>query len=170
MSRIEQLAEIVRPYARADMEMFYSYEDWERCFTEDLRPPDIFLGWMAGGSSPPMPWFLSRDETTFLRQNFGANSLWELMALELTEEDLKKLENGLSEETYSLFLQNLFGPLMAPQPPRQPGFGPNSLGLITFIKARYESVVKQLNGELPSGSGINMGNKGDTWLIDIFNM
>ena len=170
LSRIEQLAEMVRPYAKADMEMFYSYEDWERCFTEDLRPPDIFLGWMAGGSSPLMPWFLSRDESTFLRENFGVNSLWELMARELSEEDLKKLENGLSEETYSLFLQNLFGPLMAPQPPRQPGFGPNSFGLIPFVTARYESVVKQLNGEKPSGSGSNLGNRGDTWMIDIFNM
>jgi len=168
--RIEQLVEMVRPYAKADIEMFHSYEDWERCFTEDLRPPDIFLGWMAGGSSPPMPFILSRDESTFLRQNFGANNLYELLSREFTEEDLGKLQKGLSEKTYSLFLQNLFGPLMAPQPPRQPGFGPNALGLIPFIKARYESVVKQLNGELPSGSGVNLGNKGDTFLIDIFNM
>ncbi|GAF94596.1 unnamed protein product, partial [marine sediment metagenome] len=153
----------------ADMEMFYSYEDWERCLIEDLRPPDIFEGWMAGGPSPQLPFFLSSSESAFLRQNFRVSSLWELFSLELTEEDLAKLEEGLSEETYSLFLQNIFGPLMAPQPPRQPGFGPNSLGLITFIEARYESVVKQLNGEQPSNSGHGMGNGGDMWLADIFS-
>ena len=169
LTRIDQLVEMVRPYAQADTEMFYSYEDWERCLIEDLRPPDIFEGWMAGGSSPMMPFFLSKGESSFLRQNFGVNSLWELFSLELTDEDFAKLREGLSEEVYSLFLQNIFGPLMAPQPPRQPGFGPNSLGLITFIKARYESVVKQLNGELRSGSGLNLGNGGDMWMIDMFS-
>jgi hypothetical protein len=169
LARIDQLVEMIRPYAQADTEMFYSYEDWERCLTEDLRPPDIFEGWMAGGPSPQLPFFLSGSESAFLKQNFGVNSLWELFSIELTEEDIDKLGEGLSEETYSLFLQNFFGPLMAPQPPRQPGFGPNSLGLITFIKARYESVVKQLNGEIPSGSGQGMGNGGDMWMADIFN-
>jgi hypothetical protein len=167
--RIDQLVEMVRPYARTDMEMFYSYEDWERCLTEDLRPPDIFEGWMAGGSSPQLPFFLSNDESAFLRNNFGVNNLWELFSLELIEEDIAKLGEGLSEDTYMLFLQNFYGPLMAPQPPRQPGFGPNSLGLITLIKARYNSVVKQLNGEIRSGTGHGMGNGGDMWMADMFN-
>jgi spore coat protein CotH len=168
LARIDQLVAMVRPYVRADMEMFYSYEDWERCLTEDLRPPDIFEGWMAGGPSPQLPFFLSRNESSFLSSNFGVNSLWELFALELTDEDIAKLGEGLSEQTYSLFLQNFYGPLMAPQPPRQPGFGPNSLGLITFIKARYESVVKQLNGEQRSGTGVGMGNGGSMWMADMF--
>ncbi len=168
LARIDELVEMVRPYAEADLEMFYSYEDWERCLTEDLRPPDIFEGWMAGGPSPQLPFFLSPEESGFLRKEFGVNSLWELMSMPLTDEDFEKLEDSLSEGTYSLFMQNLFGPLMGPQPPRQPGFGPNSLGLITFIKARYESVVNQLIGEAPSGTGINRGNGGDMWLADIF--
>lgn len=168
LSRIDQLVEMVRPYAQADMEMFYSYEDWERCLIEDLRPPDIFEGWMAGGPSPLLPFFLSRQETSFLKREYGVNSLWELFALELTEEDIARLGDGLTEETYTAFLLNYYGPLMAPQPPRQPGFGPNSLGLITFIQARYESVVKQLNGEQRSGTGLAMGNGGDMWMIDMF--
>jgi hypothetical protein len=150
--------------------MFYSYEDWERCLTEDLRPPDIFEGWMAGGPSPALPFFLSPKETSALRKNFGASSLWELVMLDLTPADLEKLKDCVSADNYDLFLQNYYGPLMAPQPPRQPGFGPNSLGLKTFIIARYESVRQQLSGERPSSSGKGKGNGGSMWMVDWMNM
>jgi spore coat protein CotH len=166
LPKIDRLVEMIRPYAKTDTEMFYSYEDWERCLTEDLRPPDLFEGWMAGGPSPALPWRLHREEISCLRKNFGVRSLYELFALELGPEELEILEGCLSEETYSLFLQNLFGPLMAPQPPRQPGFGPNSLGLKTFIKARHESVRQQLSGERPSGSSHIKGNNGSLWMAD----
>jgi len=164
LPRIDELVELVRPYAKADTEMFYSYEDWERCITEDLRPPDIFEGWMAGGMSPMLPFSLQNSETAALREKFGVNSLFELMMRKLTEEDIATLEDCLTPETYELFLQNLYGPLMAPQPPRQPGFGPNSLGLKSFITARYESVRQQLIGERPSRGRQYMGNGAIMWM------
>jgi spore coat protein CotH len=167
--RIDQLVEMIRPFVRADTEMFYSFEDWERCLIEDLRPPDIFEGWQAGGPSPMLPWPLHREETSCLRKNFHVNMLWELMSHELTPDDLKQLESCLTEKTYHLFLQNIFGPLEAPQPPRQPGFGPNSLGLKTFIIERHESVRQQLNGERPSSAGKGQGNKGSLWMVDWMN-
>jgi hypothetical protein len=170
LPRIDQLAETIRPNAKADTEMFYSYEDWERCLTEDLRPPDIFEGWMAGGPSPALPFFLSGKETAALRQNFKVNSLWELVSLDIKPGDLDTLKKCLSADNYDLFLQNYYGPLMAPQPPRQPGFGPNSLGLKTFIAARYESVRQQLSGERPSSSGKGKGNGGSMWMVDWMNM
>jgi len=169
LPRIDRLVEMVRPYAEADTEMFYSFEDWERCLDEDLRPPDLFEGWMAGGPSPMLPFFLHREETSCLSKNFGVRSLFELMMRDFKPGELEKLEECLSEETYSLFLQNIFGPLMAPQPPRQPGFGPNSLGLKTFIIVRHESVQQQLDGELRSGFK-GMGNGGSLWMVDWMNM
>jgi hypothetical protein len=168
LPRIDRLVEMVRPYARADTGMFYSYEDWERCITEDLRPPDLFEGWMAGGPSPQLPFFLGREESSKLRENFKVNSLFELFGRELKPEDLEKLKDCLKPENFDLFLQNLYGPLMAPQPPRQPGFGPNSLGLKTFIIARHESLRQQLNGERPSGPGNGSGNGGSMWMSDWF--
>jgi len=36
-SRIDELADFIRPYVRADKLKFYSTEDFERCLTEDLR-------------------------------------------------------------------------------------------------------------------------------------
>jgi hypothetical protein len=170
LPRLDQLVELVRPYARADTEMFYTYEDWERCLTEDLRPPDIFEGWQAGGPSPTLPFYLSREETTALRKNFGVSSLYELLSRTFTPGEIDTLKECLSDENYHLLLQNLFGPLEAPQPPRQPGFGPNSLGLRTTIIARWESVRQQLNGERPSGSGYGFGNGGSMWLADMFRI
>ena len=146
--------------------MFYAFEDWERCFTEDLRPPDSFEGWMAGGPSPQLPFSLRREESACLRDNFGVNSLFELTGRDFKAGELEILEECLSERTHSLFLENIFGPLKAPQPPRQPGFGPNSLGLKTFIIARHESVRQQLNGERPRSPATGNGNGGSMWMVD----
>jgi hypothetical protein len=168
LPRIDQLVELVRPYAKADTEMFYTYEDWERCLTEDLRPPDVFEGWQAGGQSPQMPFWLSMEEMTLLRQNFGVSSLYELLSHTFKPGELDTLKECLSEENYHLFLQNLYGPLEAPQPPRQPGFGPNSLGLKTIIAARWESVRQQLSGERPSCGAYGSGNGASMWLADMW--
>ena len=84
--------------------------------------------------------------------------------------EIDKLKECLSDENYHLLLQNLFGPLEAPQPPRQPGFGPNSLGLKTVIAARWESVRQQLSGERSSGPGNGSGNGGSMWLADMFRI
>ncbi len=168
LPRVDQLAEMIRPYVKADTEMFYSYEDWERCLTEDLRPPDVFEGWQAGGPSPALPFFLSSQETTALRKNFGVNSLYELLGRKFTPGELDTLKECLSDKNYHLFLQNLYGPLEAPQPPRQPGYGPNSLGLKTVIAARWESVRQQLSGERPASQGNGSGNGASMWLADIF--
>jgi hypothetical protein len=168
LPRVDRLAEMVRPYAEKDSKMFYSYEDWERCLTEDLRPPDIFEGWQAGGPSPTMPFFLGSKETSALRTNFGVSNLYELLRIDLDQDDIVKLEEILEEETYHLFLQNKFGPLESPQPPRQSGYGPNSLGLKTIIAARWESVRQQLNGERSSGSGYGAGNGASMWIADMY--
>jgi hypothetical protein len=168
LPRIDQLVEMVRPHAQADTEMFYSYEDWERCITEDLRLPDAFEGWMAGGPSPTLPYLLSSNEINALRKNFNVSSLWELLSHTFQPGELDTLKESLTGEHYHVFLQNLYGPLEAPQPPRQPGFGPNSLGLKTVIAARWESVREQLNGERSAGSSRGAGNGGSMWLADMY--
>jgi spore coat protein CotH len=170
LPRIDQLVELIRPYVKTDTEMFYTYEDWERCLTEDLRPPDVFEGWQAGGPSPTLPFYLSSKEASALRKNFGVSSLYELLGRTFTPAEIDTLKESLSDENYHLLMQNLFGPLEAPQPPRQPGFGPNSLGLKTVIAARWESVREQLSGERPSGPGDGSGNGGSMWLADMFRI
>jgi spore coat protein CotH len=168
LPRIDQLVEMVRPYAKADTEMFYSYEDWERCITEDLRPPDVFEGWQAGGATPMMPFEISIAESTALRREFGTGTLWKLVMRFNPDTDIPKLRRCLTKENADLFLMSLYGPLMAPQPPRQSGFGPNCLGLKTFIVARWESVRQQLAGERSSGSGFGGGNGASMWMVDMF--
>ncbi len=169
LPRVDALYDIIRPYAKADTEMFYSYEDWERCLTEDLRPPDVFEGWQAGGQSPQLPFFLSGKESTALYKAFKVRSLYELLYTEMTPEQIATLKDCLEEKNYHLFLQNKYGPLEAPQPPRQPGFGPNSLGLKAIIRARWESVKEQLAGERPSRpEKAGSGNGATMWIADMF--
>jgi hypothetical protein len=168
LPRVDRLIELVRPFAKEDTEMFYSYEDWERCLIEDLRPPDVFEGWQAGGPSPMMPFFLSSKETSALRTNFGVSSLFELLSVNLDQEDIETLKEMLEEDNYHVFLQNKFGPLESPQPPRQSGYGPNSLGLKTIITARWESVKQQLFGERSSSSGYGAGNGASMWIADMY--
>jgi hypothetical protein len=168
LPRVDQLAALIRPYVKKDTEAFYTYEDWERCLTEDLRPPDVFEGWQAGGPSPTLPFFLSPSESEALRKNFGASSLYELLGRKFTQAQLDTLKDCLTKNNYELLLQNLYGPGMAPQPPRQPGFGPNSLGLKTIIPARWESVRQQLAGERPASAGHGQGNGASMWLADMF--
>jgi spore coat protein CotH len=167
LPRIDQLAEMIRPYVKADTESFYSYEDWERCLTEDLRPPDVFEGWKAGGEMPTIPWVISLEESRALKRTFGVDNLWEL-SMRFKPADTAKLRACVTQEHADLFLQSLYGPLMSPQPPRQSGFGPNSLGLKTIIIARWESVQQQLNGERPSSSGTGAGNGGSMWIADMY--
>ena len=102
-------------------------------------------------------------------RNFGVNNFFSLMSVDFKPGDTEKLIECVGERNYELFLQNKYGPLMSEQPPRQPGFGPNSLGLRTFIEARYESVRKQLDGELPRGTGSGDGNGGSMWMVDMFS-
>jgi spore coat protein CotH len=168
LPRIDQLAELIRPYVKADTEAFYAYEDFERCLTEDLRPPDVFEGWQAGGQSPMLPFFLQSRETAALQANFGVRSLFELLMRNFTPEEYAKLKECVTEKHYHLFLQNKFGPLESLQPPRQPGYGPNSLGLKTFIQARYESVRQQLSGERRSYGTPGNGNGASMWMVDMF--
>lgn len=82
--------------------------------------------------------------------------------------DLDKLKLDLTDSDYHLFLQNRYGPLEAPQPMRQSGFGPNALGLKTFIQARWQSVQAQLNGERPASKGNGSGNGASMWIADMF--
>ncbi len=169
LPKIDRLYDMIRPYAKADTEMFYAYEDWERCKTEDLRPPDAFPGWMAGGQSPAMPFMLPPAQGAAIYKKFKVRSLYELTNYNFQPEELEFLKKTLSDKDYHLFLQNRYGPLEAPQPPRQPGFGPNSQGLKTVILARWESVRQQLAGERPASNGDGTGNRASMWLADVFS-
>jgi spore coat protein CotH len=169
LARVDQLHDMMEPYLKTDTACFYTYEDWDRCFTEDLRPPDVFEGWQAGGASPPLPYMLSGKETTALWEKFKVRSLYELLYITMTPDDIAKLKTCLEAKNYHLFLQNKYGPGEAPQPPRQPGFGPNSLGLKTIIKARWESVKQQLAGEIPRApASKGQGNGASMWIADMF--
>jgi hypothetical protein len=115
-----------------------------------------------------LPFFLQRWETTALQRNFGVKSLFELLGRNFAPAELEKLRKSVTVQNYHLFLQNKYGPLESIQPPRQPGYGPNSLGLKTTITARWESVRQQLAGERPASKGDGSGNGASMWMADMF--
>lgn len=157
LKRVDELAEMVEPYLENDTNKFYATKDCIRCLEEDLRPPDQFIGWQAGGPVPQMPW-PTPTETLCLKKYFDIQYIWDLYYYELDEENLEQIGSCLSEENFSMFKQAMFGPLESLQEPGQPGFGPNSHGLKPFIVDRYKSVKAQLSGEQPSHGRKGAGN------------
>ncbi|MFC1948258.1 CotH kinase family protein [Chloroflexota bacterium] len=157
LARINEAAELIRPYAEADNEKFYTTEDCIRCLVEDFRPPDPFLGWQAGGPIPQMPW-PNPLKISCLKKRFDINGIWDLFSIELDDEDLEYIESCLDEDEFTQFKRSMFGPLGSPQKPRMRGFGPNALGLKPFVVERYKSVRDQLTGTRPSHGRQGTGN------------
>ncbi len=157
LARIDEAAELIRPYAEADTEKFYTTEDCIRCLDEDLRPPDPFLGWQAGGAVPQMP-FPNPLEMSCIRKRFNITNIWELFSLELDDADLTYIGSCLDEDEFTQLKRSLFGPIGSVQRPGQKGFGPNALGLKPFVVERYKSVRDQLNGTRPSHGREGTGN------------
>ena len=156
-SRIDQLADLIRPFVKADELKFYSTEDFERGLTEGVKRATPEFGIPPGdvplGGSP-----LSPESLACLKKQFTRATLEELRTRRPTPAELEKLKSCLTREELSVFLQNVLGPAAPPQQLGQPGLGPTAIGLKTFVVERSASVRQQLAGERPSGSGDGSGN------------
>jgi len=154
-SRIEEVADLVRPYVYSDELKFYTNKDFERALYEDI-PRDGPEGIQPEqeGHLPPTP--ISPETLTCLQNTFQKEILEELRTRRPRLEELKKLEQCLTREEIKWFLQD--------QVPRQvPQQGSTYIGLETFVLERTESIIKQLRGELPShgdGSGNGVSKSG----------
>jgi hypothetical protein len=137
--------------------MFYTIEDCIRCLDHDLRAPDVFQGWQAGGAVPQIPW-INMVELKCLQKDFKIQNIWELRNMDLSPRDMNRIKACLSEDHFIALRKALFGPAEEQQKPRMQGFGPNALGLKPFVIQRYESVKAQLAGEIPGGPGDGSGN------------
>jgi spore coat protein CotH len=151
-SRIDELADLIRPFVEADELKFFSTMDFERCLSEDIKRATPESGIPPG--IPP----LSPENLACLKKQFTRATLQELRTRRPSAEELQKLRSCLTREELSVFLQNIFGPAAPPQQLGQLRLGPSAIGLKTFVVERSTSVRQQLDGERLSSSGDGSGN------------
>ena len=156
-SRIDELADLIRPFVKADELKFFSTGAFERGLSEDMRrtvpSPDVPQGQVPAGAPP-----LSPESLACLQSKFDRDTLEELRVRRPTAAELDKLRSCLTQEELSAFLQSVLGPAAPQQQPGQPGLSPNAIGLEAFVVERSVSVRQQLAGERPSSSGDGSGN------------
>ena len=157
-SRIDQLADLIRPFVESDELKFFSTEDFERGLTEDMKGIGPGVGRPPGDVPPGAP-LISPESLSCLQKQFARVTLEELRTRRPSAEELEKLESCLTAEELSALLQHGFGPAAPPQQLMEPRLGPLALGLKTFVVERSASVRQQLAGERPS-AGDGSGNGG----------
>ena len=150
-SRVDELADLIRPYVEADELKFFSIGEFERGLTGDTRGirtlPDILTKDMPLGVSQ-----LSPESLSCLEEQFDRSTLEELRIRRPTTDELEKLRSCLTREELLEYLWNAFDMMTPP-------LGQTALGLKSFVAARSASVRQQLAGEqLSAGDG--SGNKG----------
>lgn len=156
-SRINEIADLIRPYVQADELKFSSTADFEHNLTKDIK--------RAGGGGPtvvappPIPQ-LSPKSLSCIKKQFDRSAFEELLTRKPSAAELEKLRSCLSPEELKNLLQDRPGQA-APSPPqllKEPER--TFIGLKAFVVERGESVRQQLEGKRPSaGDGSGNGGK-----------
>ena len=154
-ARIEELADLIRPYVQADELKFFSTEDFERSISDELKG-------LPGGAAPQftqpttdLPRF-SQETLACLKENIPRDRLTRILQRGPNREELNLLKSCLSEEEFALFLQQFSS---RPLPVNVASPRP-VIGLMAFVVERGESVREQLDGSRKAGPGDGSGNGG----------
>ena len=154
-ARIDEVADLVRPFVYDDELKFYSTKDFERGLNEDVLRRGL-LGNKTHGGAPPLP-KLSPESLACLQSKFDKRTLDELRERRPSVEELAKLKSCLSREEVAELLRR--GPSME-VPPQDLVVFATIIGLKTYIVERVASVRQQLDGKRPS-AGDGSGNGGN---------
>ena len=165
-ARIDELADLIRPFVENDKLKFFSTRDFERGLTEDMRrpapPPDGTAGDTGREQAPQVPLpgpRLSAESLACVQNRLPWSALQELRTRPPTDEELRRLRSCLTRDELSAFLESLRRPVELQLPAAAAPSGPTAIGLKTFIAERSASVKDQLSGERPS-AGDGSGNGG----------
>ncbi len=151
-TRINELAELIRPYVEADETKFFSNLQFERGIYMELtaRP--------GGGAilqNMQVPVF-SQETMKCLRQKIPINRIRIIFQRGPDEKDMTIFKSCLTEEEMAAFLEFTENIRSIKN---MPTFG-TQIGLINFIAERHQSVTEQLAGTRESGPGDGSGNGG----------
>jgi len=154
-SRINELANLIRPYVENDEYKFFTTRQFEGgIYKEMTRRPE--------GSTPQIPGSvpkltdLSREGLEFIQKTFTFSKFSQIMRRGSNDKEMKLLESSLSDEDLELVYKILDNPVMMQG---MPTFG-MQIGLINFIAERHQSVTEQLEGTRSSSLGDGSGNRG----------
>jgi len=169
-SRIDQLADLIRPFVQADKLKFYSTDDFERCLSEDVGHVEV-RGSTPVGQEPIVTPALSPETLACLKKQLGMVILEEFITRRPTPQELKKLKICLTREELAVLprlLQDAFRTAGQQRQPMKQRSGLTAIGLKTFVIERTASVKQQLDGEQPSaGDGSGNGDNTNTRIREI---
>ena len=153
-NRINELAELIRPYVEADETKFFNTQQFERGIYQEYTPKPESSGFQKPGSSTELT-DLSKEGQDFIRKTFTVTRFVQVLRRGPNDREMEIFQSNLSEEDMELVYQMLDTPMIG----GMPTFGLD-IGLIAFIEERHESVSEQLAGLRPSGPGDGSGNRG----------
>jgi len=163
-SRVDELADLIRPFVEADELKFFSTADFERGLTEDIEGFGAMGNVPVPGVGPVLP-ALSRQGMACLEEILGVAGLEELVGRMPSPQEIEKLASCLPREDLVALQQLRAGGQGMPRPSQgeqvqPPGGGPEQprvIGLKAFAVERGASVRQQLDGDRPS-AGDGRGN------------
>ena len=140
-SRIDEVADLVRPYVKADEIKFFSFEDFEQGLSEDVRRSSISTP-QNGGAPPASLPRLSPNSLECLQSKIPREVVIELRTRKPNSEELSILEDCLTPQELAAFLRQGPAPAMIPQQPLSPQLSQKSIACLesTFDAATLEEL------------------------------
>ena len=154
-ARINELADLIRPYVQADELKFFSSRQFEGGIYKEMASRPVGTGLQIPGSSPTLT-DLSKEGLDFIKKTFTLSKFNQIMRRGPNDKEMELLESSLSDEDLKLVYEILDNPVMMGG---MPTFG-MQIGLINFIIERHKSVTEQLEGTRVSSLGDGSGNGG----------
>jgi spore coat protein CotH len=154
-ARINELADLIRPYVEADDMKFFSTNQFELGIYQGSSSSQDSSLVQIRGAMPDLS-LLSEESLQCLKESFTVEELNQIIRRGPTQQEREILESCLSEEELESILEVSRGRMMLTG---MPTFGVQ-IGLINFITARHQSVTEQLSGTRAAGPGDGSGNGG----------
>jgi hypothetical protein len=154
-ARINELADLIRPYVQADETKFFSNRQFESGIYQEISSSQDSSLSQIRGAIPDLSLF-SKESLQCLRESFTLEKLNQIIRRGPNQQEREILESCLSEEELESILEVSRGRMMLTG---MPTFGVQ-IGLINFITERHKSVTEQLAGTRASGPGDGSGNGG----------
>jgi spore coat protein CotH len=154
-ARINELAELIRPYVEADEIKFFNMRQFERGINKEYNGQPISTGFTMFGATPALT-DLSKEGLDFIRKTFTISRFNQIIRRGLSDREMDLIEANLSEEDLEVIYEIMDSPLMG----GMPAFGLD-IGLIAFVSERHQSVTEQLAGVRDSSHGDGSGNRGN---------